>query len=127
MKTIEYKIDNYEITEETNDYRIIEGLTYWEDASHFGSVWLTQAMYNTYGLDRCGACETIEEAYGEYDPEWMPERKFCCVIYIDHCSGVTPIGMRGLDSLERTPKPGHNDSPILGKTWVHPRLLKTRH
>ena len=93
MKTTEYKIDNYEITEETNDYRIIEGLTYWEDASHFGSVWLTQEMYDKYDLDRCGHCESIEEAYGEYDPEWMPERKFCYVIYIDHCSGVTPIGV----------------------------------
>jgi hypothetical protein len=36
MKTAEYKIDNYEITEQTDDYRIIEGLTYWEDQKSYG-------------------------------------------------------------------------------------------
>ena len=34
MKTAEYKIDHYEVTEFTDDYRIIDGLTYWEDVNH---------------------------------------------------------------------------------------------
>ena len=48
MKTIEYKIDNYEITEYNDYYRIIEGLTYWEDHNHFGTIFITQAMYDKY-------------------------------------------------------------------------------
>ena len=93
MKSAEYKIAKHNTTEVTDEYRIIDNLTYWEDQNHFGSVYLTQEMYDKYDLDRCPSCETIEEAYGEYDPDWMPERKFCYVIYIDHCSGVTPVGV----------------------------------
>jgi len=92
MKTTEYKIDFYEITESNDYYRIIEGLTYWEDPNHFGSVYLTQEMYDKYDLGRCSTVETVEEAYGEYDPEWMPDRKYAYVIGIDHCAGVTPLG-----------------------------------
>ena len=92
MKTTEYKIDFYEVTEYNDYYRIIDGLTYWEDPNHFGSIYLTQEMYDKYDLGRCSIVETVEEAYGEYDPEWMPDRKYAYVIGIDHCAGVTPLG-----------------------------------
>ena len=96
MTTTKYKIDNYEITESTNDYRIIEGLTYWEDPNHFGSVYLTQEMYDKYDLDRCPTCETILEAYGD-DGEFQKDAnigdEFTHVISIDHCAGVTPLGV----------------------------------
>ena len=97
MKTIEYKIDYYEITKSTNDYRIIEGLTYWEDQDHFGSIYLTQEMYDKYGLDRCPSCETIVESYGDEDGEFRKDvgigDEFIYVISIDHCAGVTPLGV----------------------------------
>ena len=93
MKTAKYKIDNYEITEHSDEYRIIEGLTYWEDHNHFGTIYLTQEMYDKYDLDRVAYCETIEECYGEYDEDFMPGRQYTHVLTIDHCAGVTPIGV----------------------------------
>ena len=93
MKTAEYKIDNYEITEYNDYYRIFEGLTYWEVANHIGTIYLTQEMYDKYDLSRCHNVESVEEAFGEYDEDYMPERKFCYVLHIDHCAGVTPLGV----------------------------------
>ena len=93
MKTAEYKIDHYDVTEYTDEYRIIEGLTYWEDVNHFGAIYLTQEMYDKYDLDRCPCCETVEECYGEYDEDYMPGRQYTHVISIDHCAGVTPLGV----------------------------------
>ena len=103
MKTIEYKIDNYEITEYNDYYRIIEGLTYWEDHNHFGTIFITQAMYDKYDLGRCGCCETIKEAYGEYDEDFMPGRQYTHVIHIDHCAGVTPLGVDASENTMDTP------------------------
>ena len=97
MKTAEYKIDHYEVTEYTDEYRIIEGLTYWEDVNHFGSIYLTQEMYDKYDLDRCPCCETFEECYGDDDGSFREDmsidKKFTHVISIDHCAGVTPLGV----------------------------------
>ena len=103
MKTAEYKIDHYEVTEYTDAYRIIDGLTYWEDVDHFGTIYLTQEMYDKYDLDRCPCCETIEECYGEYDEDYMPGRQYTHVISIDHCAGVTPLGVDSSDSTYETP------------------------
>ena len=97
MKTAEYKIDHYDVTEYTDEYRIIEGLTYWEDVNHFGAIYLTQEMYDKYDLDRCPCCETVEECYGEYDEDYMPGRQYTHVISIDHCAGVTPLGVEYSD------------------------------
>jgi hypothetical protein len=93
MKTAEYKIDDYEITEYTDYYRVIEGLRYWEDLNHFGTVWVTQEMYDKYDLSRCSCVETSEELFGEYDEDFNPGREFTYVISIDHCAGVTPLGV----------------------------------
>ena len=92
MKTAEYKIDFYEITESNDYYRIIEGLTYWEDPNHFGTIFLTQEMYDKYDLKRAGCCESVLDCYGEYDEDYMPGRQYTHVISIDHCAGVTPLG-----------------------------------
>ena len=93
MKTAEYKIDNYEITEYNDYYRIIEGLTYWEDQNHFGCIYLTQEMYDKYDLSRVGCCETLVEAYDDMAEELRPGPQFTHVISIDHCAGVTPLGV----------------------------------
>ena len=103
MKTAEYKINHYEVTEATDHFRIIDGLTYWEDVNHFGTIYLTQEMYDKYDLDRCPCCETIEECYGEYDEDYMPGRQYTHVISIDHCSGVTPLGVDENHSTYETP------------------------
>jgi len=107
MTTVKYKIDHYEITEYNDDYRIIEGLTYWEDANHFGVIYLTQEMYDKYDLSRCGCCQTLEEAYDDMADELRRSPAFIYVISIDHCAGVTPLGVE------------YSSSDRVGDKWVN--------
>ena len=106
MKTVEYKIDNYEVTESNDYYRIIEGLTYWEDHNHFGAIYLTQEMYDKYDLSRCLCCETLVEAYDDMAEEMGQPPEFIYVISIDHCAGVTPLGVDYDEHTYETPH-GH--------------------
>ena len=107
MTTVKYKIDHYEITEYNDDYRIIEGLTYWEDPNHFGAIYLTQEMYDKYDLSRCGCCQTLEEAYDDMADEMRRSPELTYVISIDHCAGVTPLGVE------------YSSSDRVGDKWVN--------
>ena len=107
MKTVEYPIDHYEVTEATDEFRIIDGLIYWEDNNHFGAIYLTQEMYDKYDLKRCPCCETLEEAYDDMADELRESPEFIYVISIDHCAGVTPLGVE------------QSSADRLGDKWVN--------
>lgn len=65
-----------------SEYRIIDGEVYEEDGNHFGTIWLTEAMVDKYGLR--------DVAFAEEEDDYKPDElgpEFCYTIMIDHACG----------------------------------------
>lgn len=64
------------------DYRIIDGEVYVEDGNHFGTLWLTEAAVDKYGVR--------DIAFAEDEDDYRPDDlgpEFCYTISIDHACG----------------------------------------
>lgn len=99
---IEYK--------EGEDYYERDGMWYWIDPEHAGHILVSQKMVSKYDLGKCPSLMELED--DEYE-DWFEEEAakyqelYPYEIYINHCSGVTPIGGNPEEAVTETP---HGDA-----------------
>ena len=95
---------------EGEDYREIDGMWYWIDEEHQGHILISEVVVKKYNLSDCPSLMELED--DEYE-DWFEEeaavyqKKYPYEIYINHCSGITPIGGSPDDIKETTP---HGDA-----------------
>lgn len=68
-----------------SSYRIVDGEVYVEDENHFGTIWVTEAMVDKYGLRGIAFAEDEDD-----DFYWKPDDlgpEFNYTISIDHACG----------------------------------------
>ena len=91
---------------EGEDYEERDGMWYWIDPEHQGHILINNATIKKYDLAKCPSLMELED--DEYE-HWFEEEAekykelYPHEIYINHCSGVTPIGGSPDEAVEETP------------------------
>ena len=76
------------------EYRIIDGEVYVEDGNHFGTLWLTEAAVDKYGVR--------DIAFAEDEDDYRPDDlgpEFCYTISIDHSCGFIDPSTGEIDMM----------------------------
>ena len=78
------------------EWRWIDGLYYWEDQNHSGSIWVTPEMIEKHNLQL-----VVEELDDDIKDE--DEKHFTHEIWVDHCDGVSETQMFEEEMTNETP------------------------